>query len=136
MSAGLRQTNTGGGYFINVGSLIGKVSAYNPTTGLISTAFWATSTTALMNSATSSALHTAGSAVLRDLGKTLVSSNRTFRKVQLLGPFGGAGAAAYASTGGVGGLVGSAAGEDWLTGYIELGYEGTGQAAPVARFGR
>jgi hypothetical protein len=120
-----RQNHNDLGYFINVGSLVNKVSAYNPTTGLVSTAAWCA---APLQSSVST-LATAGGFVLRDMGRTFVSSNRTFRKVQ-------AQVAAFPSTNGVGGSVQTAAGEDYFTGFIELGFEGAGQAAPVARFGR
>jgi hypothetical protein len=51
--------------------------------------------------------------LLRDMGKTVVSSNRTFRKIQLLVP--------TVSTFGVGGPApGATANTDFLTGYIEL----------------
>jgi hypothetical protein len=36
----------------------------------------------------------------------------------------------------VGGAAGTANGQDYFTGYIELGFEGNGTPAPVARFGR
>jgi hypothetical protein len=62
------------------------------------------------------------------MGKTVVSANRTFRKVQLN--------AALPSTFGVGGNVSTNPVEDYLTGYIELGFNGAGTAAPVAHFGR
>ena len=60
--------------------------------------------------------------ILRDMGKTVVSSNRTFRKVQLVAPSLAAGVVGSAATSG-----------DYLTGYIELGWEGAGTPAPVAR---
>jgi hypothetical protein len=70
---------------------------------------------------------------LKDLGRTVVSSLRTFRKVQLVIPNNGA-----ASTFGVNGPVSgtTSAGVDYFTGYIELGFEGNGAPAPVAQFGR
>jgi hypothetical protein len=122
------------GYYINVGDLCGKINAVTSADGVtyaVSTAAWATVGTG--SASTLSSLRTAGQAVLKDMGKTIVSSLRTFRKVQLLrntvqGP--------VQSTFGVGGSAGTAAGEDYLTGYIELGFEGAGVPAPVAHFGR
>jgi len=72
--------------------------------------------------------------LLKDMGKTVVSSLRTFRKVQLSmqGAFGNN---STLSTFGVGGK-GDLAGEQYFTGYIELGFEGNGERAPVAQFGR
>ncbi len=78
----------------------------------------------------SSLVANAGLALLKDMGKTVVSSNRQFRKVQLVAPAGQAN-----STFGVGGDAGGAA-NDYLTAYIELATEGSGAPAKVARFGR
>jgi hypothetical protein len=63
-----------------------------------------------------------------------VSSGRTFRKVQLVV----SSSAALGSTFGVGGAPSSGAlAEDYLTGYIELGFNGdSGAPAPFATFGR
>ena len=69
--------------------------------------------------------------VLRDMGKTVVSSSQTFRKVQLVTP--------ALSTFGVSGVAGSTAPQaDWLTGYITLGFgaDGTSTPTPVACYGR
>jgi len=71
------------------------------------------------------------------MGKTVLSSTRTFRKVQLVLPN-------SVSTNGVGGNAPggtnayTSIGEDWLTGYIELGFGGggAGTIAPVAHYGR
>jgi hypothetical protein len=71
-----------------------------------------------------------GGAILRDMGKTVVSSLRTFRRVQLVI----AGSNSTLSTFGVRGVSGG--NEDYFTGYIELGFEGNGAPAPVAHFGR
>jgi hypothetical protein len=121
------------GYYINVGDLCGKVNAVTSADGVsysVSPAAWATVGTG--SASTLSSLRLPGQAVLKDMGKTIVSSLRTFRKVQLLrntvqGP--------VQSTFGVGGSAGTS-GEDYLTGYIELGFEGAGVPAPVAHFGR
>lgn len=119
-----RQLSSDAGYYVPLASLVGKIYAYNPTTGAstFSVAAWA-STGAYVASISS-----VGAGVLRDMGKTVVSANRTFRKVQLN--------AALPSTFGVGGNVSTNPVEDYLTGYIELGFNGAGTAAPVAHFGR
>jgi hypothetical protein len=62
------------------------------------------------------------------MGKTVVSSNRTFRKVQYV--------MSTNSTFGVGGKSGTTPSVDYLTGYVELGFEGGGVPTPVAHFGR
>jgi hypothetical protein len=124
MSAGFRQNHSDLGYFINVGTLVNKVSGLVGTSSTLSTVTWCQ--TPLVSSISTLAT---GGLVLRDAGKTLVSSNRTFRKVQVQ-------VANFSSTNGVGGASGTTLNEDYLTGYIELGFEGNGQGAPVARFGR
>jgi hypothetical protein len=70
------------------------------------------------------------------MGKTYVSSGRAFRKVQLIVPnvANGKVQGAGASTFGVAGQDATdAPTADYLTGYIELGWEGQNQGAPVAR---
>ena len=66
--------------------------------------------------------------LIRDMGKTVVSSARTFRKVQYV--------ISTNSTFGVGGKSGTTPVVDYLTGYVELGFEGGGVPTPVAHFGR
>ena len=118
------------GYYINVGSLASKVSAYTAATSTLSTASWCAS---VLPSSISTQLGTAGSAVLKDMGKTLLSSGRTFRKVQLVNQT----SANSSVTFGVAGKASTTPNEDYYTGYIELGLEGAGATpAPVAHFGR
>lgn len=147
-------------YFINVGNMATAASApgtgfaapkvfqlvggvANAATPSFSTATWA------CNGVTSSLLASAGQAVFRDLGRTIVSSYRTFRKVQLL-------VSSISNSVTIGAPVASQAGpqpwlntptlgEEYYTGYIELpGYYpaamgGAGAGgflpAPVARLG-
>ena len=126
-------------YFINVADMRNKVYNYNPAsaTPAFSTAQWA-STSGL--SGVSTLLATAGSAILKDLGKTVVSSLRTFRKVQLVVSSISSGVtigAAVASQTGSGSVP--ATGEEYYTGYIELpgqaGAMSPASIAPVARVG-
>jgi hypothetical protein len=128
MSAtGFKQNQTDIGYFVTLANMAGKVFAYAPTSAAVfSTASWA----AVGAGASLSSINAAGG-ILKDMGKTVVSSSRTFRKVQVVLP-----ASAALSTFGVGGRAATAAGEDYFTGYIELGFEGQGTPAPVAHFGR
>jgi hypothetical protein len=119
-----RQVNSDTGYYIPIGNCAGKIFKYDSTTGLVGTStMWATST------ATAGFISSAGAGILRDLGKTVVSSGRTFRKVQLV-----------LSTPNTFGVAGAplGVGEDYLTGYIELGISGLayGTVAPVAVYGR
>jgi len=73
------------------------------------------STNSLAISSFTSTLLQPGNAV-RDMGKTLVSTGRTFRKIQLIGPTG--------ASNGIGGTVQSGIGQgpnpDYWTGYVEL----------------
>ena len=129
-------------YYINVGSLALKVlnrtSEGSSNTGLVGGSF-STATWALSGGAVTSSMLTAGGVILKDLGRTVVSSLRTFRKIQLVLP-------ASPSTFGVGGL--QRTGEEYFTGYIEVvGAYGRGlvggapganafrNIAPVARLG-
>jgi len=63
------------------------------------------------------------------MGKTYVSAGRVFRKVQLIVPV----STTNQSTFGVEGNQNTSPNVDYLTGYIELGWEGAGVPAPVAR---
>jgi len=122
------------GYYINVASLLGKVSAYNSAgnsaVSTLSTASWCAA--AGINSTVSTQLQTTGSAILKDMGKTVLSSGRTFRKVQFVNPT----ATNSSVTFGVAGKASTTPNEDYFTGYIELGFEGAANPAPVAHFGR
>lgn len=134
-----RQLSRDTGYFIPVGNLKGLIYEYNPVLGVSSAAAWADT-----NHSTLMFISSAGAGILKDMGRTIVSSSRVFRKVQLvfstantvaLAAQGitttvGGGAAGQTSTGGSPGV-----GEDYLTGYIELGFNG-GRPAPVAVYGR
>jgi len=127
----VRQLSSDDGYFIPVGNCVGRVYAYNPTANTFSTAMWAGNGNVQgIATAYTSSIAAAGAGLLRDLGKTIVSSSRTFRKVQLV-------VSSVVSTFGVAGSSSTAAGEDYLTGYIEIGF-GTPSStpAPVAKYGR
>ena len=126
-------------FFMPVSSLFGVIYAYNPTAGAVqfSTAPWCDATQASATSGTTgpgrylSSIRTGGQGLLRDLGKTVVSGGRTFRKIELVVRQSGSN-----STFGVeGNALGTNPNADYLTGYIEFGYEGTGQPAPVAQYG-
>jgi len=115
--------STDGGYYIPLANLTTHIKSYDSNTNTFGAAAWTqTNQSTLVNGI--------GSSLLKDLGKTVVSSGRTFRKIQVVSQQDGAGP----STFGVGGDVNR--GADYLTGYIELGFEGNGSPAPVAQFGR
>ena len=135
-------------HFMSISSLNGVIYAFNPTAGstTLSTAQWSWVNSAIglpgQGGAALSSVCNPG-ALLKDLGKNLVSSNRYFRKIQLVvrNNGGAAGNAVTsqvfgASTFGVAGQnLGTFPNADYLTGYIELGYEGGGMPAPVVQFG-
>ncbi len=124
VTSGTKQTLNDVGYYITVADCRGLV--YGLTGNTLSTAVWAS------NNATSTLVSAAGK-LLKDMGKTYISSSRVFRKIQAVDLQTGNGAG---STFGVNGLAGTSDGEDYFTGYIELGFEGGGSPAPVAHFGR
>jgi hypothetical protein len=135
-----KQVDTRAGYYVNVAAVAGVANAtfyYNAGTDevpRISTNIFALST------GISSLLNTPGSAVFRDHGKTLTSSGRVFRKVQLLLPTGSVLKSDGTGTDGVSGPAGRAGVQpSYLTGLIELPGQSTGSGSasftPVARLG-
>jgi hypothetical protein len=122
------------GYYINVGDIRTTLYQNNNTDAapLISANVYARSTT---TSNLSTLFATAGSAVLKDMGKTLMSSGRVFRKVQLVTS---TNSLVNGGTEGVGGV--DSAPTNYLTGYIELpgthgDSSGSGSYTAVARLG-
>ena len=167
--AGIKQNNTDLGYFMPVSSLQGIVYSINYGTGsggsfaqggfnvagtaTVQQAYWSLVGAQTVNSATGpyltngnpylSSINGAGAGLLKDMGKTVVSAGRTFRKVQLVVNNSNRFGTNFAlSTNGVAGVGTYQAGtttsavQDFLTGYIELGFEGTGPSAPVVPYGR
>ena len=150
--AGLRQ-NAGSAYFMPVSSLQNIVYSITYGAGSGGT-FVASSMPSVVSWATPvlpsgarnpylSSINGAGAGILKDLGKTVVSAGRTFRKVQLVVNNSNRFGTNFAlSTNGVAGVGTYQAGtttsavQDFLTGYIELGFEGTGPSAPVVPYGR
>ncbi len=125
LQSGIKQNGNDGGYYINLVSMHNKILAYQPTTTDVFTrAAWTATTYG-------STLSTVGEVVLKDMGKTVVSSLRTFRKVQLVVRNSSA-----LSTFGVGGKSDASDGANYFTGYIELGFDGAGTPTAVAQFGR
>jgi hypothetical protein len=123
--------------FIPVSSLAypGGINSLNATNGQLATALWAGNGQANgsavpggTGSKYTSSINGPGAGKLRDMGKTLVSTGRVFRKVQLIVPN-----TQVTSTFGVEGNTNTTPTVDYLTGYIELGWEGAGTPAPVAR---
>jgi hypothetical protein len=126
----LKQIPTDARNFVPVSSLAyaGGINALNATTGVLTTATWSGIGTAGSGSRYTSSINGPGAGKLRDMGRTYVSSGRVFRKIQLVVPN-----TQVTSTFGVQGNSPTTPVEDYLTGYIELGWEGAGVPAPVAR---
>jgi hypothetical protein len=122
MSSVVTSPRTANGFFVSYASLTSgtpKILSYtggsgaggSTVPGSFSTATWANG--AVVGSGTVSTILGGAGAMLRDGGKTVVSSSRVFRKVNLFNPALG--------TGGVGGAAGTAYPQsDYLSGYIEL----------------
>jgi hypothetical protein len=115
-------------------------------TATVQQAFWALPTAATVNGVASpyatngnpylSSINGAGAGLLKDMGRTVVSAGRTFRKVQLVVNNSQSNRGNYAlSTNGVAGQINTTPIQDFLTGYIEFGFEGTGPSAPVVQYG-
>ena len=154
--SGVKQNSRDMGYFMPVSSLQGIVYSITYGAGaggtyvassmpsavawcLPSVAPYATTGNPYLSS-----ISGAGQGILKDLGKTVVSAGRTFRKVQLvvnnsqraainyaLSTNGVAGQNTYQAAGNTGTAV-----QDFLTGFIEFGFDGTGPSAPVVQYGR
>ena len=132
--SGQKQMSNEIGYFIPVASLTGQIYAHTDVasnTGTGGGSAFSTATWAYFGAGASLSSIQAGAGLLKDMGRTVVSSLRTFRKVQVVVPNN-----STVSTFGVGGQAGTSNGQDYFTGYIELGFEGNGRPAPVAHFGR
>ena len=126
-----REVSNNTGYYIPLADIRASLLSYNPdSTVQFSTASWANRVGVAGEGLFSSLVDGVGKALLRDMGKTVVSSVRVFRRVQLVVPN-------YVSTFGVGGAAGTTyPASDFLPAYIELGFEGGGTPAKVAQFGR
>lgn len=128
------------GYYVNVGDLRTTFYQNNGTDALplISANIYARSTMSTSGNVLSTLFATAGSLVLRDHGKTLLSASRVFRKVQLLIS---SNSLVNGGTDGVGGVsYETNTVVPYFTGYIELpgtgdSSSGTPSFSPVARLG-
>jgi hypothetical protein len=122
-SGGFNQS--GGQYFIALSSIAGEAQTYTPGSGsgaLASVGSFATYAWGNPNTYPSTLVGT--SKVIKDMGKTVVSASRTFRKFQAV-------TAESLSTNGVTGPEGSGANPGYLTFYLELNKESGGVSAPV-----
>ena len=126
-----REVSNNTGYYIPLADIRTQLHSYNESLSQVSAATWARyPVTGTDGPYASSLVDGIGKAVLKDMGKTVVSSTRVFRRVQLVVPN-------YSTTFGVGGGGGTTyPSTDFFTAYIELGFEGGGSPAKVASFGR
>ena len=118
LQTSIKQVGSATAYYIPIAEARTSVLSYRTDINQFSTCPWTTGTTA---GPYSTLVAAAGAGLLKDMGKTIVSSTRTFRKIQLVVPA----SATAVSTFGVAGPQGNVAG-DYLTGYIEMGFEGSG----------
>jgi hypothetical protein len=79
------------------------------------------------NTAPAAGALSSGTGILKDLGETIVSAGRTFRRVQLITPN-----VASDTQEKMGGTY-TGVDSDALAGYIELGFRGVGTAGPFVR---
>ena len=114
-------------FYIPIGDCSAKIFALNVTTNQLTAASWATG--AYVNS-----VNAAGAGLLKDTGRSYVSGGRTFRKVQLVIPQG----TKATSTFGVAGASGTVPNQDFLTGFIEVGFDAASGSTPtpVVKWGR
>ncbi len=137
----LKQIPANAGFYIAVGSSVGQTLYANTGTDSLPN-FNNTTFPSSISSATGGKLGaTLVGQIFRDMGKSLVSSGRAFRKVQFMVSTGQtlvAGSAAGFGTDGVAGV--DTAPTNYVTGYIELPSFGTvggnsGGCTTVARLG-
>jgi len=149
----IRQQDNDSGFYMPLSSLAGVIYSFTPGTGAggsfaqgsFAVAGWAQVPNLLAAAGTApnaafgrgayvSSINGVGAGLLKDMGRTVVSAQRTFRKIQLvaknLSTNGVEGADPYQTSGTATNIA------DFLTGYIELGFEGAGAPAPVAKYGR
>jgi hypothetical protein len=122
MSAGLSQRTVSmdNEYYITIGDCSARIFALNATTGALTVATWA-------SGAYTTSVNAAGAGLLKDNGRTYVSGGRTFREIQLVIPQG----TKLTSTFGVGGAAGTTPMSDYLTGFIEVGFDTAAGTTPT-----
>jgi hypothetical protein len=129
LQTSIKQVGPAAAYYVPLADIRASIVAYRSDLGRFSTCSWSAQPVSGAGRF-STLVASAGAALLKDMGKTIVSSTRTFRKIQLVAP---PKSDVNTSTFGVAGDVNTSA--DYLTGYIEMGFEGSGAAAAVAKYG-
>jgi|LauGreDrversion4_2_1035121.scaffolds.fasta_scaffold115735_3 hypothetical protein len=117
-------TPTSGVAPVLTNSIGGITGSFTPTTPW-SLLGGATFTQATVAPSTPYALMSAGQALFKDMGDTIVSAGRTFRRVQLLNP--------YAGTTDQNSGTYTGVDTDALAGYIEVGFRGAAFPGPFVR---
>jgi hypothetical protein len=120
----------GGAYYIVISSVVGQFKTYTPGSGSGGAttvgSFGAYNYAAAGPYDQSTVL--GANSVIKDMGKTVVSAGRTFRKFQGVFP-------QTVSTSGVSGPAGSTTNPGYLSGYLEISKDGSGlDAAKIARY--
>ena len=132
LTSHIKQIPANAGYYITVASAVNSFYANNGTDEL--PAFGQMVSTMSTSGAYVSSLIAGPGGVFKDMGKTLVSSGRVFRKVQMVAT---STSVLFGGTDGVAGVATDPTA--YLTGYIELpGQHGSGgysAPTPVARLG-
>jgi len=122
LQTSIKQVPTQGGNFVTLAANIPVLTLFTDANGV---------TGSFSNHASLNNILPVAS-LLRDEGRTVVSSGLTFRKVQLVSSIGAPGVYGY-SNAGVGGAAATATdATGYFTGYIQLGVGG-GRGAAVAR---
>lgn len=118
-----------GAYYLVISSVAEQVLTYTPGTG----SGGATTQGSFANMTGVGTAYDAG-VLIKDMGRTVISSGRTFRKFQAVLNTN----AAYASSLGVGGVAASGANPGYLTAYLELGRDGSfaGQQEGIPKIAR
>ena len=113
-------------FYIPVGNLTGLILGLNTTTNQLTSTSWA-----YFGSRYLSSVNASGAGLLKDHGRTYLSGGR---KVQLVVPQ----STGTQSTFGVGGATGTTPYQDFLTGFIEVGFDASSGTVPtpVAKWGR
>ncbi len=128
--AGYNQS--GGGYFYAAGNIAAnKLNVYTPGSGsggatTVGTLAPATLTQLGGLGSALSTLFLAGN-IVKDMGKTVVSSSRVFRKIQAVDSSDATAQAAL-------GVAGDATNNNYASFYVELGREGSGAPVPLVRY--
>jgi hypothetical protein len=127
LQTSIKQVGAATAYYVPIADARAAVFSYRTDINQFSTAVWAQGTG---SGVYSTFVATNGAGLLKDMGKTIVSSSRTFRKIQLVAPNSVTGG----STFGVAGAQATVTG-DYLTGYIEVGFDTAASPPKFAKYG-